>query len=397
MTKSIERDHKQFRDVIGGKIRKELKNHIKVSSFIPMRDKEGKIRIRINTPEIEIPYITYGDPEEGINRGTGKPGDVIGKDSEKGKGHQAGQEEGVGVIVDVDVNELLDIMQEELELPDLKPKNNNNVEESDIKYISISKTGPESLRHNKRTLKEALKRTIASGSKDFVPCPGQNELVRNIVPIRQDKRYRQWDKIYEPISNAVIMFGRDGSASMDQEKCNIISDMAWWTELWIRRFYKKVDVCYFWHDVAAQEVNSEKFYKYRYGGGTTCSSCLKEMAKQFNTRFRPDKYNIYCFYFTDGENYSGDNEIFVKLLEENFNPSIVNLFAITQILSYDYSDSLKKYVDDHFKNKKQSNISTALIGEELAGWKNQDADRNNDIKKAIKTHLGKKVKNFSYS
>ena len=46
------------------------------------------------------------------------------------------------------------------------------------------------------------------------------------------------------------------------------------------------------------------------GGGTTCSSALKLIQSQFENRFPPNTWNIYLFYFTDGENWDGDNEIF---------------------------------------------------------------------------------------
>ena len=52
------------------------------------------------------------------------------------------------------------------------------------KYKGISLTGPESLRHTKRTFKRALKRTIASGQFD----PKRPI----IVPIKEDRRYRSF-------------------------------------------------------------------------------------------------------------------------------------------------------------------------------------------------------------
>lgn len=399
MPKTIERDHKSFHDVIAGKKRHELRKHIKNSSIFPMRGKEGKLRL--NLPIIEQPFFTYGDNDSGIGRGKGEKGKVIGRDDPNGKDDGAGQEEGEGMIVEVDMEEVFAQMQEEMELPDLKPKIYQTFEDVDIKYNSISKVGPESLRHNRRTMKEAYKRVIASGkADDFHYVPGQKDPIRNITPINTDRRYRQWKEINEPSTNAVVMFGRDGSASMDQEKCDIISDMSWWLEAWIRRFYKNVETCYFWHDVVAQEVDSNRFYKYRYGGGTTCSSCLNLISKQFENRFNPQKYNIYCFYFSDGDNWSDDNSIFVKSLEEDFSPQNVNLFAITQIMCPNNNTSLKKYVDNYFSNRQQSNLSTFSIG---GGYSSDwhlgrsskfmtSEERNSAIKDAIKAHLSKEKK-----
>lgn len=397
MAKSIERDHKLFRDTVAGKKNKALKKYIKNDAIYPMRGKNGRFRITI--PNIESPRFVYGDNDSGIGRGPGEKGDVIDK-GKKGKKGQAGNEEGEGMLIDIDLNEVIDMWAEDLELPDIKPKISPTHTDIEIKYNDIAKVGPESLRHNRRTMKEAMKRLCASGqANQFHTIPGCKDPVRLITPINSDRRYRQWKEIVKPNSTAVIMFGRDGSASMDEEKCEIISDMAWWIEAWISRFYEKTETCYFWHDIDAQEVDKEKFYKYRYGGGTKCSSCLKLMSKQFKDRFPPNEYNIYCFYFTDGDNWSEDNKDFINSLSQDFNHKDVNLFALTQILCSNYEGSIKNIVDNAIDTKECPNISTFSIGNEKnidyssGSWNKQvltDDQRNKFIKDAIKKHLGKK-------
>ncbi len=290
----------------------------------------------------------------------------------------------------------LDELQEELKLPNLKPKPTQTFEDEKIKYNDISLTGPESLRHNRRTILQALKRQAASNDLDKLHyIPGSTDPVRIIKPTNSDRRYRQYKKIKIPSSNAVIMFGRDGSISMDEEKCEIVSDVAWWIDVWIRRFYEKVERCYFWHDTVAQEVDEEKFYKYRYGGGTQCSSCLKLMAKQFENRFPPDRWNVYCFYFTDGENQWNDNPVFNESLIKDFPPEVCNLFGVTQVLCYNYSSSLKESVDKEIE--RMPNVRTVSIGTEKpidyssdAFWdsnKLSEDERNEAIKQAIKDLL----------
>ena len=59
-----------------------------------------------------------------------------------------------------------------------------------IRYTGMHATGPESLRHFKRTFKQALQRQIASGTYD----PG-GPLV---IPIREDKQYRSWKAEPQP-------------------------------------------------------------------------------------------------------------------------------------------------------------------------------------------------------
>jgi hypothetical protein len=393
MPRRVEEDHKDFHDVYAGRKRKELKKYIKNGNIFRSRGKNGKIVLTI--PKIDIPHIVYGDSGNGgIGRGEGEDGKVIGKDKDQGegKGNKAGQDEGEGIDIAVDLEEILKFMQEELQLPDMKPKPNDTYEEIIKKYNNISLVGPESLRHNARTLRQALKRQCADGSINKLhEIPGFAHPIKLITPINSDKRYRQFNEIKVPSSNAVVFFARDGSASMDQYKCDIVSDMSWWIDIWIRRFYKKVEHVYVWHDTVAKEVDEKKFYKYRYGGGTTCSSALKLISKMFENRFNPIKWNIYLFYFTDGENWDGDNENFVKILQEEFGPKTVNMVGITQILSWDYNNSLKQAVD----NSSFANLKSTQIGYSPHSSPNSqlsEDDRNSQIRSAIIDLLGKDKK-----
>lgn len=392
MTRRIEEDYSDFRKIISGKLRIELKKYFTTGRFVVKRAKNGKFSVVF--PQIGIPHFVHGEGDEGIGRGTGKKGDVIKRDPQKGD--NAGDEEGEGIIVNIDMEEIIQFLKEDLALPDLKPKPNQTYEDIKIKYNDISLTGPESLRHNRRTILQALKRQAASGEiNKLYHIPGFTDPVRLITPINSDRRYRQYKEIKIPSSNAVIMFGRDGSGSMDQYKCDIVSDMAWWIDVWIRHFYDKVERCYFWHDVVAQEVDEDKFYKYRYGGGTACSSCPLLMAKQFEDRFPPEKWNVYCFYFTDGENFDTDNQTFAETLTKNFPPEICNLFAITQILCYNYNESLKKYLDGVMvkENVKMVSVGRERSPDYISGsWEMPtltDDERNEEVRRAIKAILGK--------
>jgi uncharacterized sporulation protein YeaH/YhbH (DUF444 family) len=388
MPRKIGEDHKEFRDVVSGRIRKALKKFVKSGSIFRSRGKNGKVSI--NIPKIDIPHIVYGENNSGVGRGDGKPGDVIGRDKKQqgGKGNQAGQDEAEGIMINLDLEEVLKFLQDELELPDLKPKQDNVFEDIKIKYNNISLVGPESLRHTRRTMLTALKRMCSTGEiNDLHQVPGYKDPVKLIVPINSDKRYRQYKEIRYPSTNACIIYARDGSASMDAAKCEIVSDMAWWIDVWIKRFYKRVEKMFVWHDTVAQEVDEQKFYKYRFGGGTTCSSALKLIAKQFENRFPPNKWNIYVFYFTDGENYNNDNEEFINTLKKEFPENLVNFVGITQIYAYDYRNS----VLDNVKKAIQSdilgeNIKTA----EIPYLQNGDSEaRNESVLKAVKDLLGK--------
>lgn len=381
MTRRIEEDWQHFRDTISGKLNKALRKHMSTGNIFPMRGKGGKVSIAL--PKINIPHIVYGSNKQGIGRGPAKKGDVIKKGDEQGQGNQAGEGEGEGIIVNVDIDYVLDLLQEELALPELKPKE-GNIDEKYLKYNSLSLQGPNSLRHPRKTLQQALKRAAAAGDLNkFKIVPNCDQPIPLISIQKNDFRYRQYTEHSKPFSNAVVFFARDGSASMDQDKCDIISNMSWWIDAWINKFYKKVERVFLWHDWVAQEVDEEKFYKYRYGGGTMCSSAMQLISEQFENRFPPHKWNIYVFYFTDGENIRGDNQTFVEIIKKSMPPDRVNFIGITQIYNQ-YGESLKKYID----NETIKNLITTSIGENSR--KLSEEALGQETKKAIKDLLGKK-------
>jgi uncharacterized sporulation protein YeaH/YhbH (DUF444 family) len=400
--KRINEDHKKFRDVVSGRTRQELKRLIKSGSIVRNRPKGGKVTISI--PRIDIPHFVHGESGEGIGRGPGKEGDIIGRDPQSGKSNKAGDQEGEGINIQIDLEDVLKFMEEELSLPFMKPKPNETFEEIKIKYNNISKFGLNSLRHTRRTMKEALKRLAMEDKLDKTQfVPGSSVPIKVITPIKQDFRYRQYKEIKIPASNAVIFFARDCSGSMDDYRCDIVSDMSWWIDCWIRRFYKRVDRCYFVHDTRAQEVNEEQFYNYRYGGGTQCSSVFEAISQQLENRYPHDKFNIYLFYFTDGDNWDNDNERVLSLIQNKFPEGIVNFVGITQVCAWNYENSVKSYIDDKIKDGslKRSHVRTTEIGnknyriKEQGGSNLSEEERNEQIIEAIKDLLSSDNYNIS--
>jgi len=385
----ITEDHNQFRDVVSGKIRKGLKKFIKSGQIFKNRGKNGKISI--NIPRIDIPHIVYGENPSGVGRGGGKKGDVIGKDDDKN--NKAGQGDAEGITINLDLEEVLKFMQHELELPDLKPKENGTFEDVKIKYNNISLVGPDSLRHTRRTMLQALKRLCSTGEiNKLYEIPGYKDKVKLLTPINSDKRFRQYKEIKTPSSNALIIYARDGSGSMGAEKCEIISDMCWWIDVWIKRFYQRVERMFVWHDNNAMEVDEDKFYRYRQGGGTTCSSAFKLISQQFENRFPPRNWNIYVFYFTDGDNWDDDNNDLLETIDKNFKSSDVNLLGVTQIYSFDTKNSVKHILDEGMSNNKINNVNLKTYdinsGSGNFDLANDEELRNNQILDAIKYLLG---------
>jgi uncharacterized protein len=368
-TKKIRGDHARFRKIINGKLSERLRKFIKTGHLLRMRP-NGKGKMSIPLPQIDQPQFRFGKPDQGVHRGKEKPGDVIDKDWEPGYGPGAGQENGGGMIVDVDMEEVFDIMYEELRLPRMKPKNANTYSTLETKYNDISKTGPRSLVHKRRTIKQAMKRSIAQGTwGQKVQLPGYTIPISMLNVTKEDFLYRQWNQVKIPRANCLLFFARDGSGSMDDFKCNIVSDMTYWIERWISRDYEESESIYLWHDTEAKEVSQDDFYHLRHGGGTTCSSVLQLVKKMIRLQYPPEKWNIYFFYFGDGDNFKKDNAQFLELLLEL--EDSMNMAAICQVLAGAWDGSLGQHVFDNVDKFKGTDfIRTASVG----GDKGLDSD-----------------------
>lgn len=409
IARKIIEDHNHFRDVVSGKTRKQLKGLIKSGGFISQRPSGGKFRVSI--PGIEQPRFTFG-PSKGkqLGRGEGEEGDVIGYEpgdgngNGNGKGQKAGDDHVEGVTVGVDFEDFLQFLQEELELPEMRPKPTETFEDIKIRYNGYSKVGPNALRHTRRTLITAIKRLASMGELDRLQTiPGMRIPLPLISVIRDDFRYRQYNEVKIPSSNAVAFFVRDCSGSMDDYRCDIVSDMSWWIDMWIKQFYDRLERCYIVHDTKAEEVSEEKFYTYRHGGGTRCSSAFNMIADVIEKRFPPEHYNIYVFYFTDGENWgSSDNELILSMLEDTLGSNVVNLVGVTEVCSYTNSlqtHSLKGFLDQKCeivksmsKKKGFEHLRTTDVGAgQGSAWGGEPMDegeRNERIIHAIKDLIG---------
>src|SRR5213593_3388721 len=194
MGQKIERDHQRFRKIVRGKIKTDLGKYISRGEMI---GKKGRDYVSIPVPTIELPQFRYGQKGSGgVGQGDGDPGQPLTQPQEEGEGGAGDQPGGHILEVDLTLEEHADILGEELALPRIEPKGKKNIVTTKDKYTGIRQTGPESLRHFKRTFKRAMKRQIASGVYDL------DRPV--VVPIREDKQYRSWKEIHKPESVACI-------------------------------------------------------------------------------------------------------------------------------------------------------------------------------------------------
>ena len=320
----IEQDHNRFRQIVRGRIKKELKKYISSGELIGRR---GKDLISIPLPQIHIPQFVYGHKQTGgVGQGDGAVGTVLGTgEGEGGKGGAGNQPADHLLEVDISLEELAEMLGEELELPKIQPRGRKNVASSRDKYTGISRYGPETLRHFKRTYKETLKRAISTG----IYSPDNPIL----IPIRQDKRFRSWKSSTIPQANAAVIYMMDVSGSMGEEQKEIVRIESFWIDTWLRHQYKGVEIRYVIHDAEAREVDRETFYHTRESGGTVISAAYRLCLKLMEADYPTDEWNIYCFHFSDGDNWSqGDTEECITILKDKI-LSRVNLFSYGQVES----------------------------------------------------------------
>jgi sporulation protein YhbH len=341
MVRRIEKDNTRFKQIVRGRIKKELRKYITRGELI---GRKGKNLVSIPLPQIDIPRFRYGQKQTGgVGQGDGDIGTPIAGDPKQpGAGNGAGEQPGEHILeVDVELSELAKILGEELELPRIEPRGKKSISSAKERYTGIHRAGPESLRHFKRTYKEALKRQIATGAYD----PAEPV----IIPIREDKRYRSWKVIHQPESNAVIIYMMDVSGSMGYEQKEIVRIESFWIDTWLRSQYRNIESRYIVHDATAKEVDQHTFFHIRESGGTKISSAYELAERLIDERFPPEEWNIYLFHFSDGDNWGGDDtRKCIQLLEQSLVPK-ANLFCYGQVKSAYGSGQFIKDLRGHFK------------------------------------------------
>ena len=333
----IESDRARFREIVRGRIRQDLRKYLSTGELI---GRAGDRAVSIPLPQIELPRFVFGDNQKG------KGGKSSGEGQEAGEGEAAegegqggaGDQAGAHILeVEVDLDELAEMLGDELQLPNIEPRGDKELSADGGRYNGIRRTGPDSLRQFRRSYKNALKRTIASGLYD-----PEHPV---IVPERQDFRFRMRKSCPEPDSSAVVFHMMDVSGSMGREQKEIVRIKAFWIDTWLRSQYKNLEVVYIVHDAVARIVDQHTFFHLRESGGTKISSSYELCLKQISERYRPEDWNIYPFHYSDGDNWSArDTEHCISMLRDEILPR-VNQFCYGQVKSAHGSGQFKKDLD----------------------------------------------------
>lgn len=306
MKRRGQRDSDRHKQLVEKAIRKNGKDIVTEYNIIKS---DGNKKIKIPIRFLDQYKFKYGSLNKNGGTGQGldgKPGTRYNKGGQQGDGAgAAGNQEGEKLFgVEITIDELVDILLDELNLPWMDPKNSSEVEVETEEFSTIDKNGILPNLDLKRTLIKNIQRNAAKGEAyvgDFS---------------KEDFRYRSWEDDKEYHSNAAVYLMMDRSASMDIEKTMIGKAFYFWMVQFIKRRYKKVHLIFIAHDTTAFIVDEDDFFKVLPSGGTICSSAYKLAYEHIKLNHQPDRWNNYVFEMSDGDNWSTDNAVCVEYAEK---------------------------------------------------------------------------------
>ena len=329
-------------------VRRNLPDLITEESIVVSGGKQVvKVPIR-SLDEYRFRYNSNKSKHVGQGSGDSAVGDVLGVDpsAQRGGDSSAGDQSGEDVYeAEIHLEDVEEMLFADLELPNLAPKQQDQFRVTDYAFNDIRKKGMLSNLDKKRTLLENLRRNARNQT------PG----IGNITP--DDLRYKTWDVVEKPESNAVLMAIMDTSGSMGAFEKYAARCFYFWTLRFLRRKYEHVEVVFIAHHTEAKEVNEHDFFHRGESGGTICSSAYRKALDMIDERFPPSRYNIYPFHFSDGDNLSSDNERCKELLLELLGHA--SLFGYGEINQYNRSSTLMSA----FRTVTHPHFRTCLIRE----------------------------------
>jgi uncharacterized protein len=333
-------DQLRHQEKVKEAIKQNLPDLVSEESIIMSNGRDVvKIPIR-SLDEYRFRYNYNKSKQVGQGNGDSKVGDVIAKDGDPaqgaGKGNGAGDQPGHDYYeAEISVEELEEMLFAEMELPNLKVKEQDQITVTDIRFNDIRRKGLMGNIDKKRTILEALRRNALSGKASLNP-----------ITI-DDLRFKTWEEITKPNSNAVVIAMMDTSGSMGVFEKYIARSFFFWMTRFLRTKYEKVEIVFIAHHTEAKEVTEEAFFSKGESGGTICSSAYRKALEIIDKRYPSNLYNLYPFHFSDGDNLTSDNERCVKLVTELMKRA--NMFGYGEVNQYNRHSTLMsayKHISD---------------------------------------------------
>lgn len=355
-------DQQRHMDKVKEAIKNNLPDLISEESIVTS-DGRDIIKIPIRSlDEYKIRYNHEKSKHVGQGDGDSNIGDVVAQDPDQasgqgngsGKGKNAGDEPGVDYYeAEVSIAEIEGILFNELELPNLKEKESNEIKTSKIEFNDVRKKGLMGNIDKKRTILSALKRNATEGKATIAPISND------------DLRFKTWNEEIKHESNAVVLAMMDTSGSMGNFEKYMSRSFFFWMTRFLRTKYESVEIAFIAHHTKAKEVTEEEFFYKGESGGTICSSAYEKALELIDDRYSPSRYNIYPFHFSDGDNLTSDNPNCLTLIEEIM--KVANIFGYGEVNAYRrYSTLMSAYrrIDNpkfrHYILKEKQDVYHAL-------------------------------------
>jgi uncharacterized protein len=358
-------DRQRHRQKVRESIRENIADLIAEESIIG-KDKDKIIKVPIRGMK-EYRFI-YGENTPGVGQGDGnsQPGQVIGKGDAEGKGKgqdQAGDQPGVDYYeTDVTLEELVTIMFEDLELPDMERKALREVMSERLsKRKGYRKAGIRIRLDKKRTAVARIKRRLAVQNN-----AGEEWDEEERFPFHQkDMIYRHTVEDIRPESNAVVLCIMDTSGSMDTMKKYLARSFFFMLYQFVSMKYRNVEIVFVAHHTEGREVTEEEFFYKGESGGTFISSGYNKALDIIHERYHPTLWNVYAFHCSDGDNFESDNPAAIKAAKELC--EVCNLFGYGEIkpLGSRYYESSMLNI---FRRLEADNFQTVLIERKEDIW-----------------------------
>lgn len=353
-------DQQRHMEKVKEAIKNNLPDLISEESIIAS---DGKEMVKIPIRSLEEYKIRYNyDKSKHVGQGDGESsvGDVIARDGRQsgqsgpGKGKSAGNEPGVDYYeAEISIAEIENVLFSELELPNLKQKEEQDIVTEKIEFNDVRKKGLMGNIDKKRTILSALKRNAASGKPSITPI------------LNDDLRFKTWNEVVKPESSAVVLAMMDTSGSMGHFEKYMSRSFFFWMTRFLRSKYETVKIEFIAHHTQAKVVSEEEFFSKGESGGTICSSAYEKALELIEDKYPPSRYNIYPFHFSDGDNLTSDNDRCLKLVDDIMKVS--NIFGYGEVNAYRrYSTLMSAYrkIDNpkfrHYILKEKEDVYHAL-------------------------------------
>jgi sporulation protein YhbH len=408
-------DRLRHRQKVRESIRENIADIIAEESIIG-KDKDRVIKVPLRG--IKEYRFVYGENSAGASQGDGdtRPGQVVGKAGKEGVGKgddRAGDRPGIDYYeTDVTLEELIEIMFDDLELPNLERRALREIQsERSSKRKGYRHVGVRVRLDKRRTAKQRVMRMLATQrsrpaaqvSHGVAPAVAVDDseslgddgaiadvladedaiIVAAPMPARagrrfpfhtDDLRYKHVEVDMREESNAVVLCIMDTSGSMDTMKKYLARSFFFLLYQFIATRYRNVEIVFIAHHTEASEVTEEEFFHKGESGGTFISSGYQKGLDIIAERYHPSLWNIYAFHCSDGDNFDSDNPAALKAAEEL--AELSNLFGYGEIkpLGSRYYESSMLNV---FRRLQAPNFHTVLI------------ERKEDIWPSFKAFLAK--------